>query len=142
MPSEADWEGKIETIREREGLNSWAVVGVGAGTAVFLAATLGALWLFYNAMGQYGTWPSPAHYAGPQLQSDPAGDLRDLLQTQTKELQSYGWVDRAQGVIRVPIDRAMAIVAARGAAAYDPPAGTTSPAAQAANAKDSRRPGP
>ncbi len=32
----------------------------------------------------------------------------------TKKLNSYGWVDRKHGVIRIPIERAMDLVAQRG----------------------------
>lgn len=139
MPDE--WEGRLETIREREGLRSGWILAVGLGTAIFLAATMAGLWAFFNIVGHADTWPPPARYAGPDLQSDPAGDLRTFLDGQVAKLHSYGWVDRQRGVIQVPIERAMEIVAARGAAAYDPPAGTPPPD-QAADAPNSRRPGP
>jgi hypothetical protein len=48
-------------------------------------------------------------------------DLGALLKTQRAELQDYAWVDRDRGLVRIPVARAMQIVAARGAAAYDPP---------------------
>lgn len=38
-----------------------------------------------------------------------AGEL--LKQRQQKQLQRYGWVDRPRGVVRVPIDVAMDLVA-------------------------------
>jgi hypothetical protein len=43
----------------------------------------------------------------PRLQSEPIGDLRKLREREQSTLDSYGWVDRERGVVRVPIERAM-----------------------------------
>jgi hypothetical protein len=40
--------------------------------------------------------------------------LRTLRQDEARTLSSYGWVDRDKGVVRIPIDRAIDLVAARG----------------------------
>jgi hypothetical protein len=40
--------------------------------------------------------------------------LRDLHRDEEKALESYGWVDRKSGVVRIPIERAMELVAAKG----------------------------
>jgi hypothetical protein len=50
----------------------------------------------------------------PRLQPDPAGDLNQVRQAQEELLNSYGWVDRANGNIRIPVDRAMDLVIKRG----------------------------
>ena len=50
----------------------------------------------------------------PRLQVDPQ---LDLLQKRTLEdavLNSYGWVDRANGTVRIPIERAIELTAERG----------------------------
>lgn len=33
--------------------------------------------------------------------------LQELRDTETKELTTYGWVDKDKGIVRIPIDRAM-----------------------------------
>jgi len=43
----------------------------------------------------------------PRLQAEPAADLEQVRQAQEEILNSYGWVDKANGTVRVPIDRAM-----------------------------------
>ena len=43
----------------------------------------------------------------PRLQESPAKDLEKLRQREHERLNEYAWVDREQGVVRIPIDRAM-----------------------------------
>jgi hypothetical protein len=50
----------------------------------------------------------------PRLQADPAADLRVMRAAEDAELNEYGWVDRSRGVIRLPIERAMALLLLRG----------------------------
>ena len=52
--------------------------------------------------------------SGPRLQTTPSSDLETLRARDQERLNSYGWVDEAQGVVRIPIERAMDIVAERG----------------------------
>jgi len=59
------------------------------------------------------TWPRQTP-PGPRLQADPHKDLQALLGAQNALLQSYGWVDREAGVARIPIARAMALLAENG----------------------------
>jgi hypothetical protein len=44
------------------------------------------------------------------LQARPAEDLAAFRQWESEILESYGWVDREKGVVRIPIDRAMELV--------------------------------
>ena len=56
----------------------------------------------------------------PRLQSSPTADLRAMRGREAKELNGYGWVDRPAGVIHIPIDRAMRLVADRGLPSWRP----------------------
>jgi hypothetical protein len=58
-------------------------------------------------------WPRQVP-PGPRLQIDPQRDLRALLDAQNAILQSYGWVDREAGTARIPIARAIDLLAERG----------------------------
>jgi hypothetical protein len=62
----------------------------------------------------------PRTFAKPRLQIDDAADLAKFDQEQQAQIDGYAWVDRSQDIIQIPIDRAMAIVAAKGTGAYDP----------------------
>ncbi len=50
----------------------------------------------------------------PRLQTDPTQDLRELMAREEAILGSYGWVEPNAGVVRIPIQRAMELVAQRG----------------------------
>ena len=50
----------------------------------------------------------------PRLQMNPVVDLRDLQKQEDDKLLNYAWIDRTHGRVRVPISRAMALLAERG----------------------------
>lgn len=50
----------------------------------------------------------------PRLQTSPADDMAALRARDLALLQSYGWVDRAHGIVRVPIDDAKKRILAKG----------------------------
>jgi hypothetical protein len=50
----------------------------------------------------------------PRLQTDPRQDLADLRAKEDETLNSYGWVDRNAGVVRIPIDEAIKLTLQRG----------------------------
>ena len=46
----------------------------------------------------------------PRLQVNAQTDFQEYLRKQKETLKSYGWVSRAEGKVRIPIDRAMQLV--------------------------------
>jgi hypothetical protein len=50
----------------------------------------------------------------PRLQDRPALDLQRLRAREELQLSTYGWVDKQGGVVHIPIERAMEIVAGEG----------------------------
>jgi hypothetical protein len=50
----------------------------------------------------------------PRLQTNPRQDLRDLRASEDAILNSYGWVDKNTGTMRIPIDEAMKLAVERG----------------------------
>ena len=50
----------------------------------------------------------------PLLQLAPEVDLQAFRAREDAELSGYGWIDRTAGVVRIPIDRAMELIAQRG----------------------------
>lgn len=53
-------------------------------------------------------------FPDPRLEEDERGELNNILLDQQQKLNSYGWVDEKAGVARIPIERAMQLVAQRG----------------------------
>jgi hypothetical protein len=50
----------------------------------------------------------------PEIQVDPDQELRTYLAREEKEINSYGWIDRAKGSVHLPIQKAMELLLARG----------------------------
>ena len=54
-------------------------------------------------------------YPTPRLQTDDgAQDIADLHAREDLLLNNYSWVDQSQGKVRIPIERAMELIAQRG----------------------------
>ena len=66
---------------------------------------------------------SPRRPPTPRLQTNPWRDIAELRASEDAILQSYGWVDRKGGVVRIPIDRAMDLVARGSGSAAAPATG-------------------
>jgi len=64
---------------------------------------------------------SRERFPRPQLQFAPEVDLAALRAKEDRELTSYGWIDKEAGVVRIPIDRAMELIAQRGLPMRDDP---------------------
>ena len=44
----------------------------------------------------------------------PEEDLRGMRKRNAADLQTYAWIDRQAGIVRLPVDRAMDLLAGRG----------------------------
>ena len=60
-----------------------------------------------SPLAHYGPQVPPA----PRLQENPRRDLANLRERERTLLESYGWVDRRAGRVRIPVDRAMTLMA-------------------------------
>jgi len=52
--------------------------------------------------------------SGPRLQVDPELDLKQFNAIEDSLVNSYGWVQREAGVVRIPLDEAMKLMLQRG----------------------------
>ena len=144
---ERDDDGHSEsTAYETRDIKIRPLAVFAAGVAVLLIFSfLVVLWVFRLFSAQHATQdaesalssaqrppvsaPAPAdeqlRWPEPRVQSAPADDLKVLRVVEDASLTSYGWVDRANGVVRVPIDVAMQLVLKEGLPARQP--GTKTP---------------
>lgn len=53
-------------------------------------------------------------FPNPKLEEDERGQLNGILLNEEQILYSYGWVDQKAGTVRIPIERAMELIAQRG----------------------------
>jgi hypothetical protein len=108
---------------ERRDISPATVLRWGAGIFVLLILAATAMWLL---LGRYdrelaAESPAPSPLAGygpqeppePRLQVDPATDIARLRATEQQQLDGFGWVDRQAGTVRIPIERAMQLLAER-----------------------------
>lgn len=54
------------------------------------------------------------NFPDPRLQIAPKEDLQALRAREEADLNSYGWIDRTAGIVRLPISRAMDLLVQRG----------------------------
>ena len=55
--------------------------------------------------------PAAAFQYGPEEQNATEQAWKEIDAETRQNLDTYGWVDRRAGVVRIPIDRAMAVMA-------------------------------
>jgi hypothetical protein len=85
----------------------------GRGAALSLVSTLGVALAAVGLVLLLG-WllPRPSGGAAPRPSTAEAYAAGERLETeQRRRLEGYGWVDREAGVVRIPVTRAMEIVA-------------------------------
>jgi hypothetical protein len=54
------------------------------------------------------------NFPSPQLEIDERTQLNSVRTDEAQMLSTYGWVDQKAGIVRIPIDRAMDLIAQRG----------------------------
>jgi hypothetical protein len=58
--------------------------------------------------------PEPRLQGAPGSVSSPSEDIRRFREREDQTLDSYGWIDRTNGVIRIPIEQAKRLILQRG----------------------------
>jgi hypothetical protein len=102
------------TRRETSDIDVRAIGWIAVGLVVFLIGSIAILGaIFTDASRSPDAGPSllPPE---PRLQTDPAADLRRFNARIAPLLSTYGYIDRAKGIVRIPIDEAMQLVIDRG----------------------------
>ena len=89
----------------------------------FVVVGVVSMYFLYGAVIEYqaskDTPTSPlkdsrVQFTGPRLQVAPPMDMDEMEAAENEVLDSYGWIDREAGLVRIPIDRAMELLAERG----------------------------
>jgi len=105
--------------RKRQPALNPLVTATGADTRVVTPADVGA-------------------FPQPRLETDERGQIRRFRLSEEQRLHSYGWVDQNAGIVRIPIDRAMDLIAERGLPTR-PQAGAVPPSPANASSKAAGR---
>ncbi len=116
----------LEVGHERSDVSIRGILVFGVG--LFIAAVVIHLlmwWLFnyFAARAEKSGRPLPALMARdatesvppePRLQVSPPHDLQEMRVAEEAILHNYGWVDQQTSTVRIPVERAMQILAERG----------------------------
>lgn len=96
----------------------WTAAGLAAMLVVIALAAWAVLSVLRSGSAQEASSPraAVARMPSPRLQIAPSHDLDALREEKRAMLSEYRWVDRGTGVVRIPIERAMELLAARSAA--------------------------
>jgi hypothetical protein len=70
-------------------------------------------------------------FPNPKLEEDERSQLNGIRLTEEQTLNSYGWVDEKAGTVRIPIERAMDLIAQQGLPVRPSNAAGASPVAKA-----------
>jgi hypothetical protein len=57
---------------------------------------------------------SRTYFPPPREQVSPRADLQEFRAREDAELNSYGWIDRTTGVVRIPVSLAVELISERG----------------------------
>lgn len=105
---------------ERTDVDAVAVSKFGIGLILLCIAALGLLVGVFRYLQSLdpGTTTrvvtKPKLPPAPVLESTPVLDLRAIRVAEEQVLHTYGWIDQPKGVVRIPIDRAIDLLAQRG----------------------------
>jgi hypothetical protein len=122
-PVHGAYRDNPEVARERTDVDTRAIIRFGIGILATLAATfllLVALFGYFNVREtRLGRGPGrmlePQQLPPePRLEVSPRANLAELRAAEEKALGTYGWVDKEKNTVRIPIERAMEIMAERG----------------------------
>jgi hypothetical protein len=118
MPNE---EMGSRALPQPPGVENRVILMVVGGFLAFVAAAIFGIMLFLKTEAPGAFAPRRERpFPGPALQKLPQNDLANFEAAQRSTLSGYGWVDPGHGAVRIPIEQAMQMIAARGEHAYDP----------------------
>jgi hypothetical protein len=117
-------------------VNARALTKFGLSMAFMILIFLVGLWGMFdylkNREAELGLPLSPAaivnaekHPPDPQLQPHPAQDMQQWRAAEERALHQYAWKDPDKGVVQIPVERAMDLIAQRGLPVVNRPAGKT-----------------
>ncbi len=123
--------GSLEHGHEKSDAHPGSIAGFEIALlllAVLSMAAMGGLFYYLTnreAIADTSRSPLAAERSlppAPHLQVSPASDIEQLHADENKRINTYGWVDKEQGVVRIPVEKAMEIVATQGLPAQLAPA--------------------
>lgn len=120
---------------ETRDVNVFQISAFGIGLLLACIVTVFAMWVMFDFLfrredAKNANNPAAAMMSQrqklppePRLQAEPKVELKDLRADEDAILNGYGWIDPNKGIVRIPIDQAIDIVAQKGLPSKPSPAG-------------------
>jgi hypothetical protein len=123
-----------QVSHERKDVNVFQITAFGIGLLISTIVVVFAMWalfdFFYSREDKKNAPNPPAMMTErlklppePRLQAEPKIELKELRQDEDTILNNFGWIDPNKGIVRIPIDQAIDIVARKGLPSKPSPAG-------------------
>ncbi|TMA93651.1 MAG: hypothetical protein E6J74_17620 [Deltaproteobacteria bacterium] len=98
-----------------------AFFGIGLSVVLVISVVIASLIVHYKTV-QHARQDTPIPRLaqereatpGPRLQVDAHSELRQMRAAEDAALNNYGWVDKNAGIVRIPVDQAMEVLAKKG----------------------------
>lgn len=112
-----------ESHYEERDVNLRAILALAVGLAVLTIVALLGMWLMFNALEAREERLEPPRSpladtrqpsSEPRLQVKPRQELNEMRDREDALLNSYDWVNKEAGVVRIPINRAIELLAEKG----------------------------
>jgi hypothetical protein len=138
-------EEHLQYVPEPSAVNARIVIGVGIASLILLTLSIGGFYLIYDAAVPNKTMPPFRQFAAPRVvtHADEVAELKQLKTEQTQRLQTWRWANDQHTLVQIPIDRAVQLLAKKGADAYAPlvpPSALSPPTAAAQQTRTERQP--
>jgi hypothetical protein len=110
---------------ETSDVDTWAIGKFAIALVLVSVAAMAMLMgLFHYFIVREGPMPPKAYSSlekaevkqppAPQLETTPVEQLSQERAAEDQKLNSYGWVDKQHGIVRIPIDQAIDLLAKKG----------------------------
>ena len=109
-----------ETSDVQVGPLAWIGVGLATLIIVSFLAMRGLFVFLDRQQAQEDVVPLPMMTQRPQqppeprLQTTPVPNRKLIADQENMQLGTYGWIDSKKGIVRIPVDQAMKLLAERG----------------------------
>ena len=98
-----------------------AFFGIGLSVVLVISVVIASLIVHYKTV-QHARQDTPIPRLaqereatpGPRLQVDAHSELHQMRAAEDAALNNYGWVDKNAGIVRIPVDQAMEVLAKKG----------------------------
>jgi hypothetical protein len=126
-----------QVSHERQDVNVFQISAFGIGLLISCIVVVFAMWALFDFLTKRENSKNPPVPASlvrerptlppePRLQAEPKIELKEMRADEDAILNNYGWVDPNKGIVRIPIDQAIDIVAQKGLPSQPSPVGAES----------------